>query len=85
MPRPRSLSTWMGALTCTQPSTEGPIRIPAMTSSTAPGTGSRGTRASATGTATATRAMISIPLKVMAGMGELPRLRDVAADAGPLL
>ncbi len=86
MPRPRSLTTRTGASRCTQPRTEGPIRIPATTSSTAPGTGSRGTSASSTGTATATRAMISSPSNDRAGIGQLLRAVDlVVAERGELL
>jgi hypothetical protein len=62
----------MGALTCTQPSTEGPTKIPARTIRTAPGTGSRGTRLSSTGTATATKAMTSTPAKDKAGISKAP-------------
>jgi hypothetical protein len=39
MPRPRSARTVMATSMCTQPSTDGPITMPAITSRTAPGTG----------------------------------------------
>ena len=65
MPRPSSLRTWTGASIRTQPSTAGPIRMPAITSSAASGTGSRGTRPSTSGTRTATAAMIRTLLNEM--------------------
>ena len=46
-----------------QPRTDGPTTMPATTMSTAPGTGSRGSRPSTTGTTTAIAAMIRTLLK----------------------
>ena len=68
MPRPRSLKTWTGASTRAQPRTDGPTTMPAITSSTGPGTGSRGSRPRTTGTKTAIPAMINTLLNEMASM-----------------
>ncbi len=73
IPSPRSLSTVIGASICTQPRTDGPITIPAITSSTAPGTGSAGSRPSTTGTNTATAAMTRTPLNEIAMKAPLAR------------
>ena len=59
MPRPRSLSTSTGASMRAQLSTDGPTTMPPRTISTAPGTGSRGSSPSTTGTRTEIPAMIS--------------------------
>ena len=68
MPRPRSLRTSTGASMRTQPSTAGPIRMPPITSSAAPGTGSRGSRPLISGTSTAIAAMIRTLLNEMVGI-----------------
>ena len=68
MPRPRSLRTCTGASIRTQPSTDGPITMPAITSSAAPGTGSRGSRPLISGTRTAIAAMIRTLLNEMLGI-----------------
>ena len=51
-----------------QPRTDGPTTMPATTMSTAPGTGSQGSRPSTTGTTTAIAAMIRTLLNDMASM-----------------
>ena len=58
MPRPSWARTCTGASMRAQPRTDGPTMMPATTMSTAPGTGSRGSRPSTTGTRTEIAAMI---------------------------
>ena len=68
MPRPSWARTWTGASMRTQPRTDWPTMMPAMTWSTTPGTGSRGSRPSTTGTKTEIPAMIRTLLNDMASM-----------------
>ena len=53
----------MATSMCTQPSTDGPITMPAITSRTAPGTVSAGTKPRITGTSTDTMPTTSTPVK----------------------
>ena len=64
--RPIRASTWTGASTCTQPSSEGPSTMPATISSTGEGTRNAGTALTTSGATNATTTMISRLVKCIA-------------------